>query len=187
MDDRSAVFLPWCVVTAIDDHSLRTLMRSAQSGDRAAYRTLLDNCRQWLEGYYARRMPPHQIDDLVQDTLISLHRKRASYDPERPFLPWLSVIARYRWIDALRRMPQSEELMEQHGLVPDESSAVHARLSLERLLERLPKAQASAITLTKIEGCSVAETAEISGQSESAVKVNVHRGLKTLARHIESE
>ena len=170
-----------------DDDMLRGLMRRAQRGDRAAYRSLLDQCRGWLERYYARRVPPGQIDDLVQDTLISLHRKRASYNPERPFLPWLSVIARYRWIDALRRSHRSEELMEGHGQVEDESEAVHARLSLERLLGRLPKAQASAITLTKMEGRSVAETAAISGQSESLVKVNVHRGLKTLARMIESE
>ncbi len=171
----------------IDDHLLRGLMRRVQAGDRTAYRTLLDQCRSWLERYYTRRAPPGQIDDLVQDTLISLHRKRASYDPERPFLPWLSVIARYRWIDALRRAPKNVELMEGHGRVEDESEAVHARLSLQRLLERLPKAQASAITLTKMEGRSVAETAMISGQSESAVKVNVHRGLKTLAQIIESE
>ena len=64
---------------------------------------------------------------------------------------------------------------------------MHARLSLDRLLALLPAGQAQAITLVKIEGASIAEASRISGQSESLVKVNIHRGLRKLAGLVESE
>ncbi|RTE68075.1 hypothetical protein BHE90_017549, partial [Fusarium euwallaceae] len=65
------------------------LMAAAQEGHAAAYRRLLDEIRHWLKGFYARRLPPGMVDDAVQDTLIAIHEKRHTYDPERPFRPWL--------------------------------------------------------------------------------------------------
>lgn len=169
------------------DDDARHLMGLAQGGDKAAYRALLGSCGEWLARYYARRIAPHQVDDLVQETLLSLHSKRASYDANRPFYPWLAAIARYRWIDALRKLTTTDELGEADAAVDHEEDAVLARLSLDSLLGHLPAGQAHAITLTRIEGRSVAEAARITGQSESLVKVNVHRGLKKLAALVESE
>lgn len=171
----------------IDEPSLARLMAASQRGDRAAYRALLGDCRIWLSRYFARRIAPHQIDDLVQETLVSMHRKLSTWDSGRAFLPWLAAIARYRWIDALRRQKDEAELGEGDAVVGAEDDAVNARLSLDRLLTHLPQGQAQAITLVKIEGASIAEAAHISGQSESLVKVNIHRGLKKLAALIESE
>jgi RNA polymerase sigma-70 factor (ECF subfamily) len=171
----------------IDEPSLARLMAASQRGDRAAYRALLGDCRAWLTRYFARRSAPHQIDDLVQETLVSLHRKRATWDSGRAFLPWLAAIARYRWIDMLRRQKDEVELGEGDAAVGAGDEAVHARLSLDRLLALLPAGQAQAITLVKIEGASVAVASRISGQSESLVKVNIHRGLKKLAGLVESE
>jgi len=172
---------------SIDEPSLARLMAASQRGDRAAYRALLTDCRRWLSRYFARRIAPHQIDDLVQETLVSMHRKLATWDSGRPFLPWLAAIARYRWIDALRRQRDAAELQDDDAFVEAEDEAVHARLSLDRMLTHLPAGQAQAITLVKIEGASIAEAAQICGQSESLVKVNIHRGLKKLALLIESE
>lgn len=170
-----------------DDASLAQLMRASQAGDRNAYRALLAECQRWLAGYFRRRIAPHLVDDLIQETLVSLHRKRASWDASRAFLPWLAAIARYRWIDMLRRQREGDELDDDFGSVGPEDEAVHARLSLDRLLVQLPAGQAQAITLVKIEGASIAEAAAISGQTESLVKVNIHRGLKKLAKLVESE
>ncbi len=169
------------------DEDCRRLMGQAQAGDRAAYRAVLSGSRDWLLRYYARRIAPQMIDDLVQETLISLHTKRASYDAARPFYPWLAAIARFRWVDALRKLTKTEELHEADAITDSEEDAVLSRLSLESLLVRLPPAQANAITLTRVEGLSVAEAARVCGQSESLVKVNVHRGLKKLAALVESE
>ena len=169
------------------DDDLRRMMRAAQGGDKAAYRTALSASRDWLLRYYARRIAPASVEDLVQETLLSVHAKRASYDPTRPYYPWLAAIARYRWIDALRKLTSDEELGEHDAPVSSEEDAVLSRLSLDGLLHRLPDAQSLAIQLTKIEGRSVADAARITGQTEALVKVNVHRGLKKLAALVESE
>lgn len=162
------------------------LMAMAQRGDRTAYATLLRECQSWLTRYFARRIAPHQLDDLVQDTLLSLHRKLASYDPSRPFFPWLAAIARYRWVDHLRKIYRADEVAfgEDHA-ADNFEPAIAARISLERMFSTLPTPQASAIELVKIRGLSIAEAAQTSGQSESLVKVNIHRGLKKLSAMIE--
>lgn len=169
-----------------DETSLARLMVMAQRGDRQAYRTLLTECQRWLRTYFARRVAPNHMDDLIQETLIALHRKLATYDATRAFLPWLAAIARYRWVDHLRKVYRADEAELADNLAGiNEEPAIAARISLERLFARLPSAQAQAIELVKIEGLSVAEAAKLCGQSESLVKVNIHRGLKKLTAMIE--
>ena len=167
---------------------LARLMALAQGGDRAAYRAVLEASGRWLARYFTRRIAASAVDDLVQDTLVSVHRKRATYDPARPYLPWLAAIARYRWVDQLRRTYRADETMLADDIaVASGEEAIAARISLDRLLGFLPAGQAEAIRLVKIEGLSVAEASMRCHQSESLVKVNVHRGLKRLAAMIESE
>lgn len=171
-----------------DDATLARLMALSQAGDREAYGVLLVACQRWLRGYYARRIAPSSLDDLVQETLIALHTKRATWDPARPFLPWLAAIARYRWVDHLRRVYRAGENELNEDLIgTDNEPAIAARISLERLLALLPPAQQSAIALVKIEGLSIAEASAATGQSEALVKVNIHRGLKKLAHMIEKD
>ena len=171
-----------------DEATLARLMVLSQKGDRQAYAALLHACQSWLRGYYSRRIAPAQLDDLVQETLMALHTKRASWDATRPFLPWLAAIARYRWVDHLRRLYRAETQALQHDVAgQDDEPAIAARLSLDRLLGLLPPAQERAIALVKIEGLSVAEASAVTGQSEALVKVNIHRGLKKLAHMIEKD
>jgi RNA polymerase sigma factor (sigma-70 family) len=170
------------------EETLRDLMRLAQGGDRQAYAVLLEQTSRWLARFFAQKIAADAVEDLVQDTLISLHKKRASYDPDRPFLPWLAAIARYRWVDRLRQTYRhaADELQDQHSEDSHED-VVGAKISIDRLLHQLPSAQAMAIRLVKIDGLSIAEACVRSGQSEPLVKVNIHRGLKKLAALIESE
>jgi RNA polymerase sigma factor (sigma-70 family) len=165
-----------------DDTSLSRLMALSQAGDSAAYRIVLSECQRWLARYYNGRIAPHQIDDLVQDTMLSLHTKRATYDATRPFLPWLAAIARYRWVDQLRRTYRAKETELEPDMIADPVSGdITARVSLARLLDKIPERQAHVIRLVKIDGYTVAEAALRTGQSEPLVKVNIHRGLKKLA------
>lgn len=170
-----------------DEQTLARLMGRAQRGDKQAYRVLLEEASRWLARYLQRKVPAEQLDDLVQEVLLSLHAKRASYDPARPFLPWLAAIARYRWVDHLRKVYRAERqaLGHQEESEPGGQDAVMARISIDRLFERLSPNQAEAIELVKIEGLSIREAAAKSGQSEPAVKVNIHRGLKKLAALVE--
>ncbi len=171
-----------------NEETMRHLMIKAQGGDKQCYSSLLIECEKWLRRYYARKINPSAIDDLVQETLISLHRKRASYDPTKAFLPWLAAIGRYRWIDSLRKIYRHDhdELYEEMVADPQEET-VSAKVSLERLLGMIPEKQAEVISMVKIEGLSIAEASAQTGQSESLVKVNIHRGLKKMSALIESE
>jgi RNA polymerase sigma factor (sigma-70 family) len=171
-----------------DDASIRALMTLAQGGDTQAYRTVLTHCQRWLLRYFSGRIVPSQVDDLVQETLASLHTKRATYDPARPFFPWLAAIARYRWVDQLRRTYRAKEEGLDESLVgEDEEETVAARLSLEKLLALLPIRQSFVIRLVKIDGFTIAEASAQSGQSQPLVKVNIHRGMRKLAALIESD
>ena len=170
-----------------DETTLSRLAAASQAGDREAYTTLLKECARWLSRYYARRIAPAQLEDLVQDTLLSVHRKLRSYNPDQPFLPWIAAIARYRWIDALRKSYRCQEITidGQDLAEAPEQEVAFAKVSLERLFTFLPEGQMRAIELVKIEGLSIREAAEKCGQSESLVKVNIHRGLKKLQAVVE--
>ncbi len=171
-----------------NEEGLRRLMRLSQTGDKQAYAVLLEQAGKWLGRYFRMKIAPDAIDDLVQDTLISLHRKRASYDPARPFLPWLAAIARYRWVDRLRQGYRHGTVALDHDVAEEShEEVVGARISIDRLLDLLPGAQAAVIRYVKIEGHSIHEACAQTGQSEALVKVNIHRGLKKLAALVESE
>jgi RNA polymerase sigma factor (sigma-70 family) len=170
------------------ENTLRDLMIRSQQGDKQAYAVLLEQTGNWLRRYYAQKIAPDAVDDLVQETLISLHHKRASYDPQRAFLPWLAAIARYRWVDRLRQTYRhaASELLDIHS-TPSHEDVVGAQISIERLLSQLPPAQAQAIRLVKIDGLSIQEACAKTGQSMPLVKVNIHRGIKRLTALIESD
>ena len=170
-----------------DEPTFARLMAAAQNGDKSCANVLLSEVGLWLERYFRRRVPPHQIDDLVQEVLIAFYTKRSTWDPTRPFLPWLAAIARYRWVDHLRKVYKHDgkELMEDDAVEDSEEEVVLARVGLDRLLGQLPDKQARVIEMVKITGLSIREAAEKTGQSESLVKVNIHRGLKKLATLVE--
>ena len=163
-------------------------MAAAQAGNAAAYRLLLHEVGGWLRRYFARRLPPAIVDDAVQDTLLAIHEKRHTYDPSRPFGPWLAAVARHKWIDRLRSLQGalSDPLTEDLSVPDHEESAATAR-SLELLLRRLKPAQSEVIRLVKLEGLSVQEAAVRTGQSMPLVKVNIHRGLSRLAAFVRRQ
>jgi RNA polymerase sigma factor (sigma-70 family) len=160
-------------------------MAAAQQGDAAAYRTLLTELIPWLHRYYVRRLPAAMTDDAVQDVLLAVHEKRHTYDPSRPFAPWLAAIARYKWIDRIRSLrTQMAEPLDENMSVPDHDESVIAGATFQQLLAELKPPQAAAIRLVKLEGYSVEEASRATGQSVSLVKVNIYRGLKRLVRLI---
>src|SRR5262245_49037090 len=70
-----------------DDQALTTLMQAAQAGDAQAYVRLLKEITPRLRQIVRRQrffVSAEDIEDLVQDILLSLHAVRASYDPRRP-------------------------------------------------------------------------------------------------------
>lgn len=162
------------------------LMAAAQDGQGGPYRRLLYELRRWLTGFFARRLPPSQVEDAVQETLIAIHDKRHTYDRTRPFKPWLVAVARYKWIDRLRSMTRPRaDVLDEEIAVADHESAVTSAAILDQLLGQLKPAQQAVIRLVKIEGFSIEEASAHTGQSSSLVKVNIHRGLARMAAMIQ--
>lgn len=167
-------------------------MIASLGGHERAYQALLRLSAERLRSYFRRRLPGRDADveDLVQDTLIAIHRKRASYDTRLPFTAWLHGIARYRLIDFLRREYRRASLPFDDQFDAEDDGAVEAILAemdVANLLAKLSPKQADAIRLTRLEGLSVREAAEASGQSEPSIKVNVHRGIGRLMATIRGK
>lgn len=165
-------------------------MRAAQAGDRAAYAGLLRDMLPFLRALARRHgTPPSGVEDVVQDVLLTIHRVRHTYDPGRPFLPWLVSIARRRAIDARRRQgrvganehsdPDTIETFADHG-AKESAELDDRRAWLTHALRALPPKQREAIELVKLRDLSLIEAAALSGTTPGAVKVNVHRALRAL-------
>ena len=163
-------------------------MLASLDGDAKAYRLLLDTLSVGLRAYYRRRLGGgSDEEDLVQDTLIAMHTRRATYDPNQPLTAWVYAIARYKLIDHYRRRKIRQTVpIEDAGplFAADETGAALARLDLDRMLAALPERTRRLILRTKVEGRSNAEAGAEAGLSETAAKVRVHRGLKRLADRV---
>lgn len=163
-------------------------MIASQGGDDAAYRMLLQEVRIWLVAYFSRRLSTAVADDAAQETLLALHQCRKSYKDSGPFLPWLSTIARFKWIDQLRLRRREVALLEDDEIViEDHGGRILSEILIGIALAELKAPQAEAIRLVKLTGASVEEAARLTGQSASLVKVNVHRGLRRMAERLASE
>jgi len=170
-----------------DSQNWGQLMAAAQAGDGNGYRTLLSELAVWLRRYYARRLPPAMTEDAVQDVLLAIHEKRHTYDPERPFGPWLAAIARYKWIDRLRSLKaEATEPLDENIGTPHHGESVIAGSTFQQLMAELKPPQAEAIRLVKLEGYSVEDASRVTGQSVSLIKVNIHRGIKRLTSIVKA-
>lgn len=164
---------------------LRSLMVAALAGDGNAHHALLSQLAVKLRSFFVRRIgrDAADVEDLIQEVLIAVHTRRDTYDPERPFTSWVYAIAHYKLTDCFRRNSRRETVALEDTMelfVADENEQRSAQTDVNQILSVLPEAQQQAIRLTRIEGLSTAEAAQRSGQSESLIKVNVHRGMKRL-------
>lgn len=168
-------------------------MERAQGGDGRAYGELLrlitPRLRQAVQR--RRRLQSCDVEDLVQDILLSLHAARATYDPARPFLPWLMAIARNRIADGARRYARraANEVVSDH--LPETFEGEPANMLIEsysnrevlaRAMADLPPGQRRAVELMKLNEMSLKEAAAVSGMSVGALKVAVHRAMGALRR-----
>lgn len=167
---------------------LKTLLMRGLAGENATYQAFLTELSAHLRSFLRRRLMqlPDEVEDLVQETLLAVHNQRHTYDPGQPLSAWVQAIARYKLVDLLRRRAAHESLNDPLDEELDvfssaDTEATEARRDLHRLLEELPDQQRLPIVHTKLEGLSVQQTAALTGMSESAIKVGVHRGLKALA------
>ena len=172
------------------------LMAHAQGGNAEAYRRLLGEIAPYLRSLAVRWCrDPGETEDAVQDVLLTVHAIRHTYDPTRPFGPWLVAIANRRMVDRLRR--SGRRRARETPLTPEHETfaaapANHSDEAVERraltaALDRLPPGQRQAIHLLKLKEMSLKEAAAATGMSIAALKVATHRGLKTLRKMLTGE
>lgn len=177
---------------------LAALMRRAQDGDRAAYASLLRDIAPVVRQAVRRRLrwlQPADVEDLVQDVLLSLHAVRATYDPTRPFRPWLFGIVRNRTADGARRHARrlAREVTVDEWTETFSASETNTEESygdpeaLRHAIAMLPQGQREALEMLKLRELSLKEAAARSGLSIAALKVAVHRAVKTLRRALAIE
>jgi RNA polymerase sigma-70 factor, ECF subfamily len=172
------------------------LMARAQDGDRDAYRSLLKQIEPYVQSIAARCFNrPIDVEDVVQDVLLTVHAVRNTYDPKRPFGPWLVAIANRRIIDRLRRHTRQKareiELAAEHESFPDVpanlDSPTAAELALVGAVDKLPADQREAIKMLKFNEMSLKEASRASGRSIAALKVATHRAIKNLRHLLKGE
>jgi RNA polymerase sigma-70 factor (ECF subfamily) len=175
---------------------LKALMLASLEGDAASYRALLNQLSSRLRAYYKGKLARvgrsvTEAEDLVQEAVLAIHSKRHTYDPAEPLTPWVHAVARYKLIDFLRRTRTSlvDVPIEEADTIMahDDNVDAESTYDLKRLMLRLPAKMRCSIEAVKLDGQSIAEAAHRCGISESGVKVNIHRGLKTLAALIARE
>ena len=157
-------------------------MERVQRGDREAYDELLTDMAPPLLRFLRRRIADaHELEDVFQDTLMAVHRARHTYDPSRPFEPWLFAIARHVAVDHFRhRMVHASHEVLVEELPEPAGDADPARPRLAEALDRLPQAQREAFEMLQLEGLSVAAAAARVGITTGALKVRAHRAYKAL-------
>jgi RNA polymerase sigma-70 factor (ECF subfamily) len=177
-----------------DEQRWSALMVSAQAGNESDYRQLLQELAIVIQKFLRSRFGYHDfVDDCVQEVLIAVHQARHTYDPQRPFRPWLFAIVRNKAIDTLRQQRTREKAADRYQreqvVFSQGSTQAHSygEDSAGQLLESLSEQHKEVLVLTKIIGFSIAESAEQLGISQSAVKVRVHRAIRKLQQSLERD
>ena len=165
-------------------------MARAQDGDAAAYRWVLEEMTPYLRSTAElRHRDASDIEDAVQDVLLTVHSIRHTYDPKRPFGPWLGAIANRRLVDRLRRQGRTRAretpFTAAHETFAEPQANLEEISNRHRLLgavDRLPPIQRQAIRMLKLREMSLKEAATASGTSIASLKVATHRALISLRK-----
>ena len=178
------------------DDRFGALMKAAQEGDGEAYAQLMEALTSRLRRIILRRrgfLGKEDVEDLVQDVLLSVHAVRATYDPARPFMPWLLAIARNRLADGARRYARRgvhEVAVEDVAVTFSEDVANTMTETygdpeaLHQAIVALPPGQRTAIELLKLREMSLKEAAAATGTSIGALKVSTHRAMDALRKKL---
>ena len=174
------------------DRDWAAMMTAAQAGDRLVYERLLRGCTPLIRRVVRHQgIQPDRADDVIQEVLLTVHRARQTYDPTRSFSAWLCAIAQRRAIDALRKRGRQdrrevfapldyENHVDPQADQPDQSAPDLQGRSVRDAVARLPDGQREAIEILALRQLSLDEASVLTGKTKGALKVNMHRALKTL-------
>lgn len=169
-----------------EEAELARLLKAALQGDEQAYAEFLRKAATLVRGFARRRTGQGSIDpeDIVQETLLAIHLKRHTWQSDLPVEPWLYAIARFKLIDAFRKVGRRQEVVLDESFdppAPEEEQGASER-EIGRALETLAPGQRAVVSAISVEGKSIGETARQFGMTEVAVRVSLHRGLVAIAK-----
>jgi RNA polymerase sigma-70 factor (ECF subfamily) len=183
--------------TSMLEEELRKLMVLALEGNSVAYESFLLRVSEMLKKFIGSSSgirgisvaSPDQLDDWVQEILLTIHRKRDLYRREMPIVPWIRAIAHHRMIDLIRADSRRPKTIDWTGLedsfelmAPAVSSSEESSQELAELTEGLSEKQKEILYMAKVDEMPLAMIAEQRGMSLSSVKVTVHRALLAIRR-----
>jgi len=162
-------------------------MARAQAGDRAAYNQLLKAMVPAIRALVCKKIRDEGlVEDVIQETLLAIHRVRHTYDPQRPILPWVTAIASARAIDALRHRGRRQEVLDEEELQRHPAASAEASADTDILsgyLDNLPQRQREIVESVHLREQSLAQAAAETNQSLSAVKSLLHRAMVNLRKY----
>jgi len=170
--------------------TLEDMMKLALAGDRDAYSRVLQSIKAELGGYLGRKVPPKDREDVMQEILLSVHKARHTYDAQRPLMPWVMAIARFRLMDYWRQRysPSGRETADiddfKNILSEDRSQNMETHEDIRKVLDSLPPKQQQIIDLMYRQDKGVQEVADMLNISVSAVKVTAHRTYKIFRKRL---
>jgi len=177
------------MTTSSQENDWAAWMRAAMAGDEVAYRQLLVSLAPRLRAVARSRCrslgaPEDEVEDLVQEVLLTIHLKRGTWDQSRPIGPWVAAITRNKLIDVLRRrgrhttvpIEDVADSLQAEDLTPELSTR-----DIDTLLGHLKPQQREIVRSISLNGSSIRETADRLQMTEGAVRVTLHRALKALA------
>ncbi|MEZ4742972.1 MAG: sigma-70 family RNA polymerase sigma factor [Bdellovibrionota bacterium] len=167
-----------------------SLMAKAQTGDNEAYSLLLREIRKILQAFVSSRIhDKNAVEDVVQEILLGIHNAKHTYDSSKAFTPWMYTIAKYKYIDHIRKWTRKEKniisdegILDQIISIKEDNIESNLKDELRVAIQKLPDKQKIAVQLMKLEGLSVKEVSQRTGMSETSVKVTAHRGYKALKK-----
>ena len=164
---------------------LTELFNLGLGGDVHAYDMFLQDVNSLLCKFLVLKLPRSDVEDVVQEILISIHKARHTYDGIRPIMPWIMAITQFRLKDHLRKLYKksrntvSDDILENFS-APDVTESDASYESMEDMLKIVPPREQKILTLMHGEGYTAKETGVLLNMKESAVKVAAHRALKKL-------
>lgn len=174
------------MVTKVDKYKeLSGLLCAGLAGDSLAYAKFLGKITPLLRKMVSRRLNNSEVEDVVQEVLISIHKARHTYDGERPIMPWIVSIARFRITDHLRKhyaqmRHQTSDIADYENILADVTDDSSESESVEELMDGVQENHRKILTLMHVEGYTAKEVGIKMNMNESAVKVAAHRAIKKI-------
>lgn len=180
------------VTTADKYHEFAALLRAGLGGDSASYARFLNEISPLLRRMIGAKVPASDVEDVLQEVLISIHKARHTYDGLRPIMPWLAAITHFRMTDYLRKhyssmRHQTTDIADVQEFLADVTQASGPSENIEELLKDVPEKQKQILTMMHVEGFTAKQVGEKLNMNESAVKVAAHRAIKKIREDFDKK